>query len=171
MRNFRRQACSHFDGRLVPEREATLILNGVGSTNGTIPAGGRHFSGVFQAHAASHLDSVEARVAQPYVNHSASITFDGRLDNREDLLLRLCDGLRDHPGDPLLALAAYEQGGIDGLHSLIGDWSLAIWDKTREEVILASDFAGVRLSVLLRPKRTRAVVDFPKNADQVGRGQ
>jgi asparagine synthase (glutamine-hydrolysing) len=90
------------------------------------------------------LDDREAKVAQPFVAEGISITFDGRLDNREDLLLSMQDGLRGESCDVLLALAAYQRTGTDGFRNLIGDWSLAIWDQAREALVLASDYAGVR---------------------------
>ena len=69
---------------------------------------------------------------------------DGRLDNRDDLRLKLNESLRGNTGDAALALAAYERWGTDGLVHLIGDWSVVIRDRANGAVILASDFAGVR---------------------------
>ena len=70
--------------------------------------------------------------------------WDGRLDNRDDLLLRLGDSLRGDTGNAAIAGAAYERWGTDGLVHLIGDWSVVIRDKVNRAVVLASDFAGVR---------------------------
>jgi len=70
--------------------------------------------------------------------------WDGRLDNRDDLLLRLRDSLQDDTSNAALALAAYERWGTDGLVHLIGDWSLVIRDRVNRITVLASDFAGVR---------------------------
>ena len=83
-----------------------------------------------------------------------SIAFDGRLDNRPDLLLRLGSGLRDDRSDAALALAAYTRWGAAGLVHLIGDWSLVLWDHAGKAVLLASDFAGVRpLYYCIEPRR------------------
>lgn len=70
--------------------------------------------------------------------------FDGRLDNRSDLLLRLNDSLHGDTTNSAIALAAYERWGTDGFVHLIGDWSLVIDDHANRTTILASDFAGVR---------------------------
>lgn len=70
--------------------------------------------------------------------------WDGRLDNRDDLRLRLRDSLRGKSGDAALALAAYERWGTNGLAHLIGDWSVVIHDRADGSIVLASDFAGVR---------------------------
>jgi asparagine synthase (glutamine-hydrolysing) len=77
--------------------------------------------------------------------HSEILSWDGRLDNRDDLLLRLEGSLRhEDTSSPALALATYERGSIDGLVHLIGDWSLVLRDRSDGSVVLASDFAGVR---------------------------
>lgn len=70
--------------------------------------------------------------------------WDGRLDNRDDLLMRLGDSLRGDTGNAAIARAAYERWGADGLVHLVGDWSAVIRDKVNRATILASDFAGVR---------------------------
>jgi len=72
------------------------------------------------------------------------LSFDGRLDNRGDLLLLLADSLRGETSKSALARASYERWGTDGLVKLIGDWSLVIQDHVNRAIILASDFAGVR---------------------------
>jgi asparagine synthase (glutamine-hydrolysing) len=77
----------------------------------------------------------------PHFENTTTIAFDGRLDNRADLVRR-CACRPD--SDALLALAAYQASGLEGLGLLVGDWSLAIVDGARREVVLASDYAGVR---------------------------
>ncbi len=70
--------------------------------------------------------------------------WDGRLDNREDLLLRLRDSLGSETSNAAIARASYERWGTNGLVHLIGDWSLVVRDHAHRTTILASDFAGVR---------------------------
>jgi len=70
--------------------------------------------------------------------------WDGRLDNRDDLLLRLSDWLYGDTSNESIAAAAYECWGTSGFIHLIGDWSLVIRDRVNRTTILASDFAGVR---------------------------
>lgn len=66
--------------------------------------------------------------------------WDGRLDNRSDLLLRL--SLHGASSNEVIARATYDRWGTEGLVQLIGDWSLVLRDH--ESTVLASDFAGVR---------------------------
>jgi asparagine synthase (glutamine-hydrolysing) len=70
--------------------------------------------------------------------------WDGRLDNREELLLQLRDWLRGETSNAAIARASYARWGTNGLVHLIGDWSLVVRDHAHYTTILASDFAGVR---------------------------
>jgi asparagine synthase (glutamine-hydrolysing) len=70
--------------------------------------------------------------------------WDGRLDNRKDLLLQLFGDSRALGLDSALALRLYQVRGPDGLRDLIGDWSLVIADATSRLILLASDYAGIR---------------------------
>ena len=72
------------------------------------------------------------------------LSWDGRLDNRGDLLLLLADSLRGETSNAALARAAYERWGTDGFVKLIGDWSVVIHDHVNRAIVLASDYAGVR---------------------------
>src|SRR5215510_9246969 len=87
----------------------------------------------------SQLDSPNDRHERTEV-----VSWDGRLDNRSDLLLRLADSLQGDTSNSAIARAAYERWGTSGFVHLIGDWSVVIRDHSNRTVILASDFAGVR---------------------------
>ena len=85
------------------------------------------------------LDTWNDRMKKTRVLH-----WDGRLDNRTDLLLLLADSLRDDTSNAAIALATYERWGTNGFVHLIGDWSVVIEDHANGATVLASDFAGVR---------------------------
>lgn len=78
------------------------------------------------------------------LKQSFVLHWDGRLDNRNDLLPLLADLLREDKSNSAIALAVYQRWGTDGLVHLIGDWSVVIRDDANRTTILASDFAGVR---------------------------
>jgi asparagine synthase (glutamine-hydrolysing) len=68
------------------------------------------------------------------------LTWSGRVDNRADLRLQLGgDGWDD---DAALVLGSYRRWGVAGLARPIGDWSIAIRDRARAQVVLASDYMG-----------------------------
>jgi asparagine synthase (glutamine-hydrolysing) len=80
--------------------------------------------------------------------------WDGRLDNRNDLLLLLRHRLQDDRSNAAIARATFERYGVEGFVRLIGDWSVVIRDHANRAVVLASDFAGVRpLYYHVRPDR------------------
>ena len=71
-------------------------------------------------------------------------TWDGRIDNREDLLLCLGLGSAAAGHDADIALAAFERWGPAGLQRIVGDWSLAVWDGAQRTLHLARDYMGSR---------------------------
>ena len=82
---------------------------------------------------------------QPHVSQSgAVITWDGRLDNREELSGRLNDVLSTSSTDLSIVVAAYDSWGTDAFARLIGDWAISIWDPSSWSLILAKDFVGTR---------------------------
>jgi asparagine synthase (glutamine-hydrolysing) len=92
-----------------------------------------------------HFDHFAVSERQPHpFGRGAVLTWDGRLDNREDLLLVLHRLLRDDRSDAALVAAAYERWGIEALPHLVGDWCLAIWDAERRQIVLARDYMGNR---------------------------
>lgn len=78
---------------------------------------------------------------QPLVDSSGvAVLFDGRLDNREELL----DGLPPDSPDSTLILAAYTAFAESMPEKLAGDFALAVWDPTRGRLLLARDAIGMR---------------------------
>lgn len=108
--------------------------------------GGVHTdAGLVMAARVLHVTAEDCEEIQPLVSPRGNVvTWDGRLDNREDLRLLVRQDLRGGDGDAALALTALERWGVDGLPRLIGDWSLAFWDAAARTLYLASDFVGAR---------------------------
>jgi asparagine synthase (glutamine-hydrolysing) len=82
---------------------------------------------------------------QPHVSASGSvITWDGRLDNRADLIGLLDDAVSLACTDVSIVSAAYERWGTECFARLIGDWAVAIWNPRDRVVVLARDPVGTR---------------------------
>jgi asparagine synthase (glutamine-hydrolysing) len=82
---------------------------------------------------------------QPYISQSGTvITWDGRLDNRADLINELRDSLTIEAADVAIVAASYEKWGKSCLRKLIGDWALSIWNPRDVYVLLAKDPVGTR---------------------------
>jgi asparagine synthase (glutamine-hydrolysing) len=82
-------------------------------------------------------------VFQPVAGRSgAMLVFDGRLDNRDELVSTL--GLDPTAGDAACALAAYERWDDEFAGHLAGDFAAAVFDPRAERLLLARDTIGVR---------------------------
>jgi asparagine synthase (glutamine-hydrolysing) len=111
------------------------------------PDGSGYFSrdGVNIIHRAFHTTAEAHSEAQPRVSASGVVlTWDGRLDNRVELVRDLRDGLADTPTDVDIVVAAYERWGTESFARLVGDWALAVWNPNARSLILAKDFMGTR---------------------------
>jgi len=94
---------------------------------------------------AFHITRESRRETQPHVTESgAVITWDGRLDNRAELIRQLRDVLTISSTDVSIVAAAYEEWGTSCFAKLIGDWALSIWDANSRSLILAKDPFGTR---------------------------
>lgn len=109
--------------------------------------------GLAMVHRAFHVTPEDTLEQQPFISRRGNVmTWDGRLDNREELVAQLWRDLDHDSSDVAIALGAYEKWGVEGFRRLIGDWSLVVWDAERQAVVLASDYMGVRpLHYLMRP--------------------
>src|SRR6267378_6168395 len=92
-----------------------------------------------------HTTKESRRETQPRVTSSGAIvTWDGRLDNRADLIRRLHDVVTVGSTDVEIVAVAYEYWGSDCFAMLIGDWALSAWDPHTRSLILAKDPIGTR---------------------------
>ena len=74
----------------------------------------------------------------------AIITWDGRLDNRAELVRQLGDVVTSESTDVSIVAASYERWEDGCFAQLIGDWALAIWDPRTRSLTLAKDPIGIR---------------------------
>jgi len=94
---------------------------------------------------AFHTTKESRSEVQPQVASSGvTFTWDGRLDNRNDLIHQMRGGLSNTSTDLSIVLSAYERWGCDSFAKLVGDWALAIWDPRNQALVLAKDFVGTR---------------------------
>jgi len=165
----------NFDGRPV-DRE---FLGRLGdSIDQYGPDGGSEYisRNFAMIHRAFNINKESRLEHQPYVtyhNQSRSdgprdvrnvMTWDGRLDNRKDLIRALSyeleTGHRRNDGvgytDVAIVMAAWEAWGTECFKKLIGDYSLAVWEPNSRTLTLAKDFIGVRyLYYEILPEGTR----------------
>ncbi|HEX7330630.1 MAG TPA: asparagine synthase-related protein [Pyrinomonadaceae bacterium] len=114
----------------------------------------------------TNLESRSER--QPLVLHGCALAWDGRLDNREELIRLLCDELRADPNDSAVVMAAYRKWGSGFLERIIGDFALSLWDSSSRTLFLARDLVGARLlfyqidgETILWSSRLEALLGLP----------
>jgi asparagine synthase (glutamine-hydrolysing) len=89
-------------------------------------------------------ESGSDRLPLPDEASGLCLTFDGRIDNREELKSLLDMAGADAITDAELILGAYRKWGEDCPEHLLGDFAFAIWDERRKRLFCARDFLGVR---------------------------
>ena len=101
--------------------------------------------GVRILYRAFHTTKESRREKQPHISSSgAVITWDGRLDNRAELISELSGSLTNSSTDVAIVAAAYEKWGANCLAKLIGDWALSIWNPLNRSLVLAKDPIGTK---------------------------
>ena len=93
----------------------------------------------FHTNKESHLEH------QPLIrNDNYMLTWDGRLDNRDELISQLSNELCDDQTDVTIVMAAYVRWGNNFLSRLLGDFTLALWNARTRTLVLARDPIGPR---------------------------
>jgi len=96
-------------------------------------------------HRAFHTNEESQRESQPLVSPAGHVlAWDGRLDNREELVRCLSESLDKSASDASIVLTAYLKWGHDFLNRIIGDFVLSLWDPYSQELLLARDPFGTR---------------------------
>ena len=132
----------NFETRPVDPWELTVLSQALAERG---PDGGNELSNgrVAMVHRAFHTTAESRREQQPLVSvWGHTLCWDGRLDNRDELLAFFaneCDRT-----DAGLVLAAYHKWGAGFPARLIGDFSLSLWDPSLQTLFLARDPFGVR---------------------------
>jgi asparagine synthase (glutamine-hydrolysing) len=92
-----------------------------------------------------HTTKESRREQQPHICPSGVvITWDGRLDNRDDLISELRSSVGCDDTDVTIVGAAFDKWDTDCFARLIGDWALSVWNPRHRSLILAKDPIGPR---------------------------
>ena len=111
------------------------------------PDGLRYFNDgpVALAHGALRAtpEAIEERQPLHKPQSRCTLVFDGRIDNRAELIaaIGLAPEAAKYP-DPALVLAAYELWGEHAPERLLGDFAFAVWDSARKQLFCARDPVG-----------------------------
>jgi asparagine synthase (glutamine-hydrolysing) len=134
----------NFDGKPVDPQELDRVRP-VLAAYGPDAEGIFHRDNVGIIYRAFHTTKESNLENQPCVLASGVvITWDGRLDNRSQLIPQLGGELSSESSDLSIVASAYEHWGTDSFAKLIGDWAVSIWNPRSQSLILAKDFLGTR---------------------------
>jgi len=101
--------------------------------------------GVMTLYFPFHTSRNSRRETQPLrLCSGTSLIWDGRLDNRRDLIREMPPRLPFDSTDVAIVAAAYESWGNAAFQKLIGDWALSLWNPKERFLILAKDPLGMR---------------------------
>ncbi len=97
-------------------------------------------------HAMLHTTLESTREPQPLCDDSLCLTFDGRVDNREELAAAFKSaGIElKGDGDAELVLRAYQLWGDESPRRILGDFAYALWDGRNRRLLCARDPMGVK---------------------------
>jgi asparagine synthase (glutamine-hydrolysing) len=134
----------NFDGRAVDRRDVARAADLLGPYG---PDGTGSYTnngiGIFYRGFATTRESRFER--QPYPLPSGAIlTWDGRLDNRDELMLELGGSRHIEMPDVEIVAACYEKWQARCFAKLLGDWALSLWNPHDRSLLLAKDFLGLR---------------------------
>src|SRR5689334_5936782 len=122
-----------------------LVLGDALSERGPDGGDGLIDGAVGMVYRAFHTNAELRRERQPLLSRWGHLLcWDGRLDNRDELLPLLKTELRGERTDVSIVLAAYQRWSADFLSRLIGDFALSLWDPLAKALLLARDPFGVR---------------------------
>lgn len=85
------------------------------------------------------------REKQPYTTPRGFVlTWDGRVDNRDELIAEVRSELKADPTDVAIIAAAFDRWETKCFPHIVGDWAVSIWDPVQRELIFADDYIAIR---------------------------
>jgi asparagine synthase (glutamine-hydrolysing) len=92
-----------------------------------------------------HTNAESRREKQPYFSQRGFIlTWDGRLDNRDELIPELRSEFDANPTDVAIVAAAFDHWETDCFKRIVGDWAVCIWKPEQRELLFAADYMAIR---------------------------
>ncbi len=100
---------------------------------------------VAMVYRAFHTNRESRFESQPVVSSRGHVLcWDGRIDNRPDLIAMLKNDELPNRGDAAIVMASYLHWGFNFPRHIIGDFALSLWDPYAKTLLLARDPIGVR---------------------------
>src|SRR5689334_15658114 len=126
----------NLDGKPVDSRYLERVATALAPYG---PDGGRSHNdkNISILYHAFHTTKESRLEAQPHISASGDvITWDGRLDNRAELIGDMHNFLTTESSDVAIVASAYERWGTSCFAKLIGDWALSVWSHNNRSLVL-----------------------------------
>jgi asparagine synthase (glutamine-hydrolysing) len=92
-----------------------------------------------------HTTAESRQEKQPHITRRGFVlTWDGRLDNRDELMLKFRSHLEANPTDVALVGVAFDHWGTDCFRRISGDWAVSIWKPEQRELVFGVDYLAIR---------------------------
>jgi len=92
-----------------------------------------------------HTTAESRREKQPFVSRRGFLlTWDGRLDNRNELIADLRRDLDAEPTDVAIVGAAFDRWETDCFRHIVGDWAVSVWRFKQHELLFSTDYSAIR---------------------------
>src|ERR1041385_4225176 len=134
----------NLDGASVDRTVLVELARGLSARG---PDGGGDYSAdsIGMVYRAFHTNRESRLERQPLVvPNSHVLCWDGRLDNRDELIRLLRPLVQGARKDVAIVSAAYQKWQLNFLPRIIGDFALSLWDSKSQTLILARDHVGPR---------------------------
>ena len=92
-----------------------------------------------------HTTAESRRETQPRLSRRGFVlTWDGRLDNREELIAEFRSYLDPDSPDVDIVAAAFDHWETDCFPHIVGDWAVSIWRPMERELVFGADHMAIR---------------------------
>jgi asparagine synthase (glutamine-hydrolysing) len=133
----------HTNGKPATPDELDAVLQGFGD-NPAETSGETIDGSLLMAFRGNRITWEEESETQPLDEGSYLLTWDGRLDNREEFADRLGLQRIQNVPDPVLVLKSYEAFGESVFKRLIGEFASTIWCRTTKTLLFVRSTCGAR---------------------------
>lgn len=133
----------HTDGRPASQGDLAMLLGDFANTHFEV-SGEAAAGSVLIAYRGNRVTYEEDFELQPLEQRDYILTWDGRLDNREDFSTCFpLTNIKEIP-DPAIVLKAYQMFGDRILGKLIGEFALTLWCGRTRSLLFARSACGAR---------------------------
>src|SRR5690242_3785942 len=125
----------YFDGRSSDRDELTAVQSAIAAC-GVDRVESYSQPGIAVSFGAFYTTSESCHEKQPHIlPGGAVLVWDGRLDNRQDLIAQFPELLNANSDDAEIVATALARLGVNAFKDVLGDWALSLWNPCDQTLI------------------------------------